>query len=602
MMSLTSPTLVLLVASSLGLSSRVLAFRNLKSTGEEELAFPWLFSRFFGAPSAGNLQLTAEPSIADTSTPEPSMAAPLSPASTHEEPSDRLDDEPEGELKPPPQAEEELGDDLTSQPAAADEELRDPPASQPAGPDVLPAAATQLTGSKFFRERRQSTDIVAPAALTLRAKRGLQGASKELDWTSSVSRVTKVMAAVRPVLDELVSRYNISVQVGFADSSGSQGVAAGVDNVWTGKLLTPSTRIPVGSAMKPITAIHVMKAVEEGRIGLDDLASTWVDGHLQRGGNTSLGQLFGPSVDNITIRHLLAMTSGLPDYNDREIKRRHIRNPGQDIDPFFYLRSAAKMRKPCRPGACAWYSGANYVLLGFVLLELQGAQRWEDLNQTAVIPPELKAAGRYKNLDFAMRGSCAQYPNVAHQIHSYMRGDRRVFRDMHRHSCLNGWSMGNVLATAEDLSQLWFDLFTYKLVKKESLQTMMQFTPMKNRWCKGCSYGLGLQRVPQAWRLAHRSDRPRVGIIELEGHNGMNYGSMAKNCGYNPAFAFGMCIEFTSTSGRNCRDVRNAAMGRYSTCRIYDAMLSVVGGPRLKCRRRRPKRSSKPCLWAHVRR
>lgn len=413
------------------------------------------------------------------------------------------------------------------------------------------------------------------------------------------TRVAKVMAALERALAAFrpAELYNISFQVGFADASGSFGVARGVDNVWTGRRLRPTTLIPVGSGTKPFTALQVMQAVERGLLSLDDNATTWADPVLWRLGKTSLKKLFGRLADRVRIRDLLGMTSGFSDYVNMIVNRFSLTQPNVDLDPLFYLKSAARRKMVCVPGTCASYSGANSIILGLVLLQLQGKENWEDLDQIAVVPRALKLSGRYKRLRFAMRGRCVQYAGVAHQIAKYtskMTKGKQIFQDIIYNSCLNGWTMGNAMTTAETMANFWFDVFQYKFVKRETLRSMMHFKPLKNQWCKGCSYGLGLIRYPA--KKTYFSEDKRVA---LEGHGGTNYGSVARNCGYNAAYKFGVCVTVTSTRGRNCTSIANANAIPNTLCVAYDAILSAVGGPRLRCDTRKPRRKARQttCDW-----
>merc|ERR1712046_81708 len=55
--------------------------------------------------------------------------------------------------------------------------------------------------------------------------------------------------------------------------------------------------------------------------------------------------------------------------------------------------------------------------------------------------------------------------------------------------------------------------------------------------------------------------------------------------GYNKAYKFGICLGYTSLVGMNCSlDPRINSNAIYeATCKIYDAILSAVGAPRLDC-------------------
>lgn len=412
-------------------------------------------------------------------------------------------------------------------------------------------------------------------------------------------RAALVKAAVQPVLAEMAKMHNISMQFGFADAAGIIEAASGVDDVWTGSLLTPTMLIPLGSATKPLTATHVMKYVEAGQLSLDDKASKWVDPVMTRLGKVTLEGLFGKVATTVTIRDLLGMTSGFPDYNNKYIKKMTLTRPDRDLHPFIYLRSAAKKAHICKPGSCAYYSGTNYVLLGFVLVELTKVKSWEDLDQTAVFPPSLKATGRYSHVKFAIRGRCADYENVAHQITAYKEGNKQVFQDLYYNSCLNGWTMGNIMASARDMATFWFDLFSHRIVKEKTLKSMLNFKTMSKLFCRACGYGLGIMEFHRSIFYTHHKE------AELVGHQGTDYGSLAKLCGYNRHFSFGMCITYPEVGGRNCDATpeANARTVTHVSCMIYRAVMAAVGGPSLHCphvtlpRRRRSAKAAKDCIW-----
>lgn len=69
----------------------------------------------------------------------------------------------------------------------------------------------------------------------------------------------------------------------------------------------------VASISKPVTAMAVMRLVDQGRIGLDDPAQKY------------LPEFKGDGRERITVRNLLNHTSGLPDMlpDNIELRRRH---------------------------------------------------------------------------------------------------------------------------------------------------------------------------------------------------------------------------------------------------------------------------------------
>jgi CubicO group peptidase (beta-lactamase class C family) len=79
----------------------------------------------------------------------------------------------------------------------------------------------------------------------------------------------------------------------------------GLANVELGVATKPEFIFQTGSVGKQFTATAVMMLVEEGKVGLDDKISKHFSG--------------SPAVwKNITVRHLLTHTSGIPDYTSEK--------------------------------------------------------------------------------------------------------------------------------------------------------------------------------------------------------------------------------------------------------------------------------------------
>jgi CubicO group peptidase (beta-lactamase class C family) len=91
--------------------------------------------------------------------------------------------------------------------------------------------------------------------------------------------------------------------------------AAGVRGLDNPAPMTPDTVFWVASFTKALTTVAVLQLVEEGRIGLDAPASRWVPGltapKVLTGFNATGGPQLAPARTPITVRHLLAHTSGL---------------------------------------------------------------------------------------------------------------------------------------------------------------------------------------------------------------------------------------------------------------------------------------------------
>jgi hypothetical protein len=256
------------------------------------------------------------------------------------------------------------------------------------------------------------------------------------------------------------------------------------------------------------------------------------------------------------------------------------------------------------------------VLLGLILTEVHSLVSWQDFDQLSVIPPTLRR--HFSATTFPKLGRCQQYPTIAHQYGSYPQRTstgqtvNRIF-DLIDDSCLNGWTMGNVASTGANMASFFHDLFStaslpagQRLVGEESLAAMLDFKPLVNSWCPGCSYGAGII-LPVApnmtpGELFPTQDPTRANETLIQGHPGEDWGSSSSPlCGYNGAHGFGICLTYNSAHGMNCSKTfgDNLNAPTFASCRVLDAVMSVTGGPRLDCAMPHdPYPYVIPCSWS----
>merc|ERR1719204_183191 len=104
-----------------------------------------------------------------------------------------------------------------------------------------------------------------------------------------------------------------------------------------------------------------MKQVEDGSLQLEDkltdILDPWLEGQLN---GTRLVDYFGDRIWNVTIRQLLSMRSGIPDYDTNDLREYQFSNPLYDINPFDILERAHEQEWACDPGSCGTYSSTNF--------------------------------------------------------------------------------------------------------------------------------------------------------------------------------------------------------------------------------------------------
>jgi D-alanyl-D-alanine carboxypeptidase len=145
----------------------------------------------------------------------------------------------------------------------------------------------------------------------------------------------------------VVARHGVPIfQRAFGLADRARGIAP-----------TPSTRFRIGSVTKQMTAVAVLQLVEAGKLGLGDPFRDFVpEWPAARG-------------DGISIEHLLAHTSGLPNFTEEPD------NPTWSATRRTNAELIARMKdRPAlfAPGTSFRYSNTNYYLLATILERLSG--------------------------------------------------------------------------------------------------------------------------------------------------------------------------------------------------------------------------------------
>ena len=156
-----------------------------------------------------------------------------------------------------------------------------------------------------------------------------------------------------------------SVVAGFGLADRARGIANG-----------PATRFGIGSLTKTFTAAAIAILHERGAVSLDDTLGKYIP-RFPHGGE-------------ITIRHLLAHTSGVPDYHS--LTDYHARR----ARPTTLAEFAAWIgTKPLdfRPGAKDAYSSSGYALLAYVIERVSGLKYGEFLRRNLFEPLGMTETG-----------------------------------------------------------------------------------------------------------------------------------------------------------------------------------------------------------------
>lgn len=195
----------------------------------------------------------------------------------------------------------------------------------------------------------------------------------------------------------------------------------GLANVEHNVPVTDETIFQSGSIGKQFTAAAVMLQVEDGKLALSDpLLKFFPDGP--------------PAWRDITIRHLLTHTSGIPDYNDGLIDYR------RDYSDEDLVAFARKLPLDFTPGAEWKYSNTGYILLGVIIRKVSG-QFYGDVLRERVFAP----------LGMTTARIISEHDIVSHRAAGYRMVDGKLQNQGWVSPSLNTTADGSLYLSLRDL-------------------------------------------------------------------------------------------------------------------------------------------------------
>jgi D-alanyl-D-alanine carboxypeptidase len=287
---------------------------------------------------------------------------------------------------------------------------------------------------------------VAAAALVVADRRG--------DHDETGSRLQRLA-------DEVVDAGVPGALAVLREGSDEWKVASGVAEREPPRPMHPDVRFRIGSVTKTMVAAVVLQLVAENRLRLDDPVERWLPGVV-------------PGGSRITIRHLLAHTSGLADYADASFVRR-----APDWEPRRVAAYAVAQPPLFSPGARFAYASTNYVLLGLVVEAATRTPLERQLRERIFEPLDLR------------RTSFSTGRIRAEHVHGYRASEHqgivsRRLVDVTDDSAAGAWAAGAVVSTADEIARFFSALLRGELLPARELRAMTEPAGVPRR------YGLGL--------------------------------------------------------------------------------------------------------------
>mmetsp|Transcript_49442 Transcript_49442/g.115611 ORF Transcript_49442/g.115611 Transcript_49442/m.115611 type:complete len:445 (+) Transcript_49442:70-1404(+) len=393
-----------------------------------------------------------------------------------------------------------------------------------------------------------------------------------IDWNA-------IKAPLHEIVTNLSSKYNCSISLAIRGADGRVSVAGG--SVGPKRATSTSDKYAWGSITKSLTGASIMSLIGQGKLALDDKVAPLVDPLLARMQKkdpaqnfSSIEELWGAeNMSSLTIRELLGMLSGIPDFDTAKPTREGLyedslraflyENPRKFYRPS-ELMSVPWVRDhytPCNSTMHICYSSTNFMLLGMVLASVAGDASWKDLNQTAFLPPDLRP-----QVQFAMAGAPSDFSVVS----GY---DRTAYNMPAGHfnnkdvgdvdGVFAGWTASNIIATPETIADMAWEIYGPEpsVAPKALVDQMLPATPRS-------MYGLATFNL--AMTTGHNDS---LGVAY--GHLGATYGYQSI-MGYFPALGISLAV------GTNIETDQQAQPSE-TVCLSYNTLVGAVLGEKFHC-------------------
>ncbi|WP_078911546.1 serine hydrolase domain-containing protein [Streptomyces sp. NRRL WC-3742] len=298
------------------------------------------------------------------------------------------------------------------------------------------SAALALTGLLTTAACSGSSKPAEPAA-------GAVVTAAPAALSPSPSTAASSGGAVVPFTPDVTSRLDTAIKqtmsqvgvpgviVGLTTPDGSYQRAFGVADKTSGTPMSPDLYMRVGSVTKTMTATAVLQLVDQGKVGLDDPISKYVQGV--------------PGGDKISVRDLGDMRSGLYSYSfDPDFQHALFSDPKRPFTPDELLAYAFKHPANFPPGTQYEYSNTNAVLLGVLVEKLTGKSLTDVLGQQVFGPVGMTKTNLPTDAAFPT-------PHAHGYTNQTLNGDVQDSTDWNPSW---GWAAGAAISTLSDL-QTW---------------------------------------------------------------------------------------------------------------------------------------------------
>ncbi|RVW02744.1 serine hydrolase domain-containing protein [Rhodococcus xishaensis] len=352
-----------------------------------------------------------------------------------------------------------------------------------------------------IKTNRRRTLAAVATALLLVLGAACSGGSSSTDGSATATEVQTSLDAGTQLDSAMADRIDAAIEntmttasipgaiVGVWGPDGNYVRALGVADKTLSTPMKTDFYSRIGSVTKTFVVTGVLQLVDEGLVALDDPISMYVEGV--------------PSGDEITLRQLAGMQSGLPNYTaNAEFQNALFKDPHAAFTPQQLLDYAFAEPAAFPPGQGLQYSNTNTILLGLVVEKVSGMSLPEYLSQKITQP---------MNMDHTSLPVTNAFPepHPTGYTHQTADGEEAVSTDWNPSW---GGAAGAMISTLDDL-RIWTPaLATGALLQPETQAQRLEMVAVEGAPSE-ISYGLGIFDVG-GW-LGHNGSIPGYQTVSM---------------------------------------------------------------------------------------
>jgi D-alanyl-D-alanine carboxypeptidase len=357
------------------------------------------------------------------------------------------------------------------------------------------------------RQTLRSLAIAVLLGIGLLALTGCSGGEEAKEEEAQTPSQEEVQSA----LEQAVAAGIPGIALEIHNSQGSEFLAAGAASLEAEQPRPPAENdsFRIASVTKTFTAAVVMELTEEGTLSLEDTVEYWSPGLLAEG-------------DSITVRDLLAHTSGLPDYTkDEEFLEAFV--AGEDLAPQQIVSFVSSEPLTFEPGTEYEYSDTDNIVLGMIVEAVTGRSYEQELRSRVLDPMELQAT-------VLPEGTAMPEPHA--QGYQYEPESEGAGEPENVTTALDpsaAWASGALISTPGDLSRFFGGLLGGELVGKDTLEQMKETLAGEGSpsgpGVKRAGLGIFSYELPCGVVWGHTGQFPgyqTFGAAAPEGHSGLS--------------------------------------------------------------------------------